>query len=139
MPDKSIPEFTETELWVVRSTLKERYGQDIDIEIAEVEAQTGATVDTLAWCPALFWSVRGAQFVVIKIGEKRFRPIFFYHPQSQVGTGTDSYDEIGDCVIAVLQVEADHMRKQKTKLDAQPEPRPADDDSSNLTPNFWGD
>jgi hypothetical protein len=140
MSDKKIPEFTETELWVVQSTLRERYGQDVEIEIADVEAQTGATADTLDWCPALFWSAKGAHFVIVKIGNKRFRPIFYYHPASQVGTGTDSYDEIGDCVVAVLQVESDHMRKQKIKLDSQPagEPKP-DDDSSNLTPNFWGD
>jgi hypothetical protein len=139
MPEKRIPDFTETELWVVRTTLKERYGHDIDLEFAEAEAMTGTGVDSMAWCPALFWSAKGAHFVIVKLGEKRFRPVFYYHPEHQVGTGTDSYDEIGDCVVAVLQVESDHMRKQKTKLDAQPEPGPVDDDSSNLTPNFWGD
>lgn len=31
---KKIPDFTDSELWVVRTTLKERYGQEIKIELA---------------------------------------------------------------------------------------------------------
>ena len=42
MSQKPIPEFAETELWVVRSTLKERYGRDIELQFADTEVQTGA-------------------------------------------------------------------------------------------------
>jgi hypothetical protein len=138
MPQKPIPEFAETELWVVRSTLKERYGRDIELQLADTEVQTGAT--GMEWCPALFWSAKGANFAVIKTGAKRYRPIFYYHPETQLGTGTDAYDEIGDAVIGVLQVEADHIRKTKIKVDETPAP---DDksasDKPDLSPIFWGD
>ena len=68
MSQKPIPEFAETELWVVRSTLKERYGRDIELQFADTEVQTGAA--GMEWCPALFWSAKGANFAIIKIGAK---------------------------------------------------------------------
>jgi hypothetical protein len=139
MSHKKIPDFTETELWVVRSTLKERYGQEIEIQFAETEtaATEGGGMD---WYPTLFWDAKGAKFAIIKLGAKRYRPVFYYHPDTQLGTGIDSYDEIGDAVISVLQVEADHIRKQKIKLDeaAAGDESPAPD-KPDLSPLFWGD
>lgn len=44
MSQKPIPDFTETELWVVRTTLKERYGKDIPIELAEDEIMLGGEI-----------------------------------------------------------------------------------------------
>ncbi len=44
MSQKPIPDFTETELWVVRTTLKERYGKDIPIELAEAEIMLGGEI-----------------------------------------------------------------------------------------------
>lgn len=138
MPQKPIPDFTETELWVVRATLKERYGKDVVLEFADTEVDSGG--GGLAWRPTLFWSAKGAKFVVIKLDARRYRPIFYYHPEHQLGTGADSYDEIGDCVIAVLQVEADHMRKQKMKQDEAPAASERRDaDPRDVTPLFWGD
>ncbi len=113
MSQKPIPDFAETELWVVRSTLKERYGRDVELQFADTEVQTGDA--GMEWCPALFWSAKGANFAVIKTAAKRYRPVFYYHPEAQLGTGTDAYDEIGDAVIGVLQVEADHVRRHKDK------------------------
>ena len=138
MSQKPIPEFAETELWVVRSTLKERYGRDIELQFADTEVRTGAA--GMEWCPALFWSAKGANFAVIKTGAKRYRPIFYYHPETQLGTGTDAYDEIGDAVIGVLQVEADHIRKTKIKADETPaKTADAAPDKPDLSPIFWGD
>ncbi len=93
-----MPDFADTELWVVRSTLKERYGHDIELEFA----QTGTVL-----------------------------------PE---GNGTNAYDEIGDAAIAVLQVEADHIRKQKITINQTPakDDKPAPD-KPDLSPFFWGD
>ncbi|MCR4346731.1 MAG: hypothetical protein NUV55_05970 [Sulfuricaulis sp.] len=139
MNQNKIPDFTETELWAVRNTLKERYGKEIEPQRADSEVMLGGA-DGVAWCPALFWSAKGANFAIVKPGAKRFRANFYYHPEYQLGTGIDSYDEIGDCVISVLQVESDHLRKQKIKTDQQPA-KDSDDspDKPDLSPNFWGD
>ena len=139
MSQSKIPDFTETELWTVRSTLKERYGKEIDAQRADTEVMLGG-VEGMAWCPALFWSAKGANFAVVKIGTKRFRAYFYYHPEHQLGTGIDSYDEIGDCVISVLQVESDHIRKQKISTDQQPAKDSKDSpDKPDTSPLFWGD
>lgn len=139
MSHTPIHEFTETELWVVRSTLKERYGRDIGLERAQTETALPGT-GGLAWCPTLFWSAKGANFAIIKTGAKRYRPIFYYHPETQLGTGMDSYDEIGDAAVSVLQVEADHMRRQKMKMDQSPaKDDGAAPDKPDLSPLFWGD
>ncbi len=135
---RQIPDFTETELWVVRATLKERYGRDIELQFADTEVQTGET--GMEWCPALFWSARGANFTVIKTGTQRYRAIFYYHPEHQLGTGVDAYDEIGEAVIGMLQVEADHNRNQKIKTDQAPaETGNASSEKSDTSPLFWGD
>jgi len=60
----NIPDFTEIELHVVATALKERYSEDIDLQLADAEMQ--------------------------------------------IDRGNDEYDEIGDCVFALLVVQADH-------------------------------
>lgn len=139
MSHNKIPDFTETELWTVRSTLKERYGRDIELQMADSEVTLG-DADGMAWCPTLFWSAKGANFAVVKLGPKRFRAYFYYHPEYQLGTGIDNYDELGECMISVLQVESDHMRKQKINTDQAPAQTDKDaPEKPDLTPNFWGD
>jgi hypothetical protein len=139
MSHSKIPDFTETELWTVRSTLKERYGRDIELQMADSEVMLGGA-DGMVWCPTLFWSAKGANFAVVKLDPKRFRAYFYYHPEYQLGTGIDSYDELGECMISVLQVEADHVRKQKISTDQNPAQTDTDSpEKPDLTPNFWGD
>jgi hypothetical protein len=36
-----IPDFTETELWTLRTTLNERYGRPVEIELADTEMIAG--------------------------------------------------------------------------------------------------
>lgn len=134
----NIPDFTDSELWVVRSTLKERYGKEIEPQLADTEVVTG-NEGGMAWCPTLFWSAKGANFTIVKVGPKRYRAYFYYHPEHQLGTGIDSYDEIGDCVIGVLQVEADHIRKQKISTDQNPAQTDGSPDKPDTSPLFWGD
>jgi hypothetical protein len=54
-------------------------------------------------CPALYWSELGAEFIVAKMGDQRFRCQFFYSPSEIFGTGRDVYDNLGDCVTTLLQ------------------------------------
>ena len=72
MSHNKIPDFTETELWAVRSTLKERYGKEVEPQLADTEVMLGGA-DGMAWCPTLFWSAKGANFAIVKLGAKRFR------------------------------------------------------------------
>jgi len=103
----SVPNFNEAELKLANQTLVERYGRAVPIETAEAEIGLGddGELDT---CPVLYWEERGAHFVVFKIADSRYRAQFFYSEAQQFGTGKDSFDNLGDCLVTVLQVQSDH-------------------------------
>ena len=106
------PDFNDTELWVVRATLKERYGTDVEIQLGDSEVRLDPAARTLTSCPVVVWSERGANFVIFKTGESRYRAQFFYRGYQQYATGRPEYDDIASCVLALLQVQADHERDQ---------------------------
>lgn len=111
MSAQKIPDFDANELSTVQDRLSRRYGKEVEIQLAEVEVRVDPADVDLSWCPALFWSERGASFVVLKLGERRYRPLFYYQPEQQFGTGHDSYPDLGECVTTVLQVQTDHARE----------------------------
>lgn len=106
----AIPDFTDTELWAVRTTLKERYGHDVEIQLADAELRLDPGDRQTTACPTIFWSERGANFVISKVAEKQYHCQFFYRGYEQFGTGRDRYDDMAECTVAVLQVQADHER-----------------------------
>ncbi len=134
-----IPDFTETEIWIVRQTLQERYGQDVPVELADSEIRLHPDDRELATVPCLFWAQRNANFVIFKTAKDRFRGQFFYRGFQQYGTGKTEYDELGQCVITLLQVQADHERKEQLEpTDPGPRAKETPDDSDDM-PYYWGD
>jgi len=112
-----ISDFSKEMQEYVAGLLEQRYGKPVDLQLADSELQLDLLSEELTVCPTLYWSERGAQFVVYKVDENRFRCQFFYSPAEQFGTGHDSYDDIEKCVVTLLQVQADHER-QSGKLSA---------------------
>lgn len=106
----AIQDFTEAELKLAGQTLLERYGHDVSIETGDAEIGIGDDPD-LTVCPVMYWKERGAQFVVVKTGDSRFRAQFFYSEAQQFGTGKNDFDNLGDCLVTVLQVQSDHERQ----------------------------
>ena len=104
----TIPDFTDTERSIVLQTVKERYGHPVDVQSADAEIRLCPEDGALTLVPVLYWEERGAHFVLFKIGEKTYRNQFFYSAREQFGTGREQYDDIGDCVITVLRLQADH-------------------------------
>lgn len=113
----TITDFTDAQLEYVTGLLEQRYGKHVDLQLADSELQLDLLKEELTVCPTLFWSERGANFVVSKVGENSFRCQFFYSPAEQFGTGHDAYDDIEKCVVTLLQVQSDHER-QSVKLSA---------------------
>lgn len=107
-----IPDFNDTELWVARSAIAERYGKAVPLELADSELRLDPDSTALTVCPTLFWTERGANFVVFKVGGDRYRCQFFYGPNEHYGTGRDLYDDIGECVTHLLQLQADHEARR---------------------------
>lgn len=114
----SVPDFTESELWTVRDTLKQRYGHDVEIEMGDAELRLDPHSSTLTPCPVVFWrDGGGTNFVIFKVGDRRYRGQFFYRVHQQFGTGIDEFDNLAECTVTLLQVQADHDAKQTAQQD----------------------
>jgi len=111
----SIADFTKSEIWTVESTLKERWGKDNEIELqfADTDIRLHPGDKDTTECPAMIWIHEGCNFVIFKTGIQNYRCQFFYRGYQQYGTGVHEYDDIGDCIISLLQVQSDHARENK--------------------------
>jgi hypothetical protein len=105
---RPIPKFTDRERNLVAQCIVERYGQVVSIQTAEAELQLDLLQEALTLCPTLTWEYANAHFVIFKTGDNRFRCQFYYADVEQFGTGKEEYDNLGDCALTVLQVQADH-------------------------------
>ncbi len=110
---KILSDFTDNDLKLVNQALFERYGRAVAIQVADSEVQLDPGCEELVECPTLYWEERGAHFVVIKTGEARYTGQFFYSETTQFGTGKPNFDNLGDCVVTLLQVQSDHERQMK--------------------------
>lgn len=110
-----IPDFTDTERHVVQTTVNERYGKPVEVLAADAEIRLFSDDRELTEVPVLYWQGRDCQFVIFKVGENHYRNQFFYSVKQQFGTGREEYDDIGDCVLTLLRVQADHesMRERQ--------------------------
>lgn len=112
---KTIADIHDAERWVVESMLRERYGERVPTQLADVELKLNPGDAALTECPTLYWESRGAAFLIAKTGETRYRPMFFYpaEPTEQYGTGRAEYDDLLQCITAVLRVQADHEKLRR--------------------------
>ena len=106
-----ILDFTDTEQKLVSSLLLKRYGKILPLHLADSELQLSADSRELTSCPTLYWTERGAQFVVCKVTNNRYRCQFFYSDAEHYGTGRDEYSSLDECVLTLLQVQADHEQQ----------------------------
>jgi len=113
----AIPDITDTEKHTVRQVLNERWGKDkVDMHLVDVEARLSPADRELTECPALYWEQGDCHFVLIKTDDSRYRTQFFYGNREQFGTGIHEYDNIGDCALSLLRLQADH---ESTRLAEQ--------------------
>ena len=117
---QQIPDFTESELWKVKTTLQERYGEVVDTQIVDTEIRLAQMNRELAPCPAVYWEKDKCHLLVIKSGERSYRAQFFYNAYTQFGTGFKDFDDVSDCIVTLLQVHADHLtEKQKEEQEKE--------------------
>lgn len=108
--DSTVADFTDAELRLVNQTLLERYGEAVPVQVADAEIELVAGSSALTTCPVLHWEARGANFVIFKLGDGRYRAQFYYIETQQFGVGRDIFDNLGDCVVTALQVQSDDER-----------------------------
>ena len=111
MPE--IPDITDSEHWIIESTLRERYGRDIEIQLADAEIRLMLSDRELSSCPVVYWSDEDCNFVIFKSGARKYRCQFFYRGYQQYGTGVHEYDDLTECIVSLLQTQADHAAKER--------------------------
>jgi len=99
------------EIQAVQDTLKERYGRPVSTELADVELRLDPAEGTLTSCPAIYWEDNDCHFVVCKIRNNRYHCQFYYRGYDQYGTGIREYNDLIDCTVTLLRVQADHQLK----------------------------
>ena len=110
-----LPDFSEDEIKVVTETLAERYGSPKEIQLADVELRLSKGDRELTECPAIYWEDKGCHFVIAKLGPFRYHNQFFYRGNEQFGTGRDDYDDILDCTVTLLRLQADHTATREAE------------------------
>jgi hypothetical protein len=107
-----IPDISASELWIIGSTLTERYGEGPEIQLAETEMRLDRGKTELVSCPTVYWEHGDCHFVVVKTGDRNYRCQFFYRLYQMYGTGVDEYDDLTECIVSLLQVLADHHARE---------------------------
>ena len=103
-----VPDFSQAERELVAELLQQRYSKPVLPEPADSELKLDPASDDMTICPTLYWSERGAHFVVCKVAPDRYRCQFFYTDADQYGTGHEVYPDLRRCVLTLLRVQADH-------------------------------
>jgi hypothetical protein len=110
----TIEDFTDSELWIIRTTLVERYGKEIEPQLADTELRLSPYATELTVCPAAYWEHDGCHFIVCKTGSSRYRCQFYYRVNAMYGTGIEEFDDLSECMVTLLQVQADHLASGQT-------------------------
>jgi hypothetical protein len=106
-----IADFTESELWIIHTTLAERYHEAVETRLADGELRLNPYSSELTPCPVAYWEKDGCHFVVFKTGDHSYRCQFYYRVHQMFGTGIEEYDDLSECMVTLLQVQADHAAR----------------------------
>lgn len=111
------PDFSDAELWIIKTTLHERYARAIETQIGDAEIRLNPGDRELTEVPLVHWlTPDGCNFVVFKTGDRRYRSQFYYKPYHQLGTGRYEYDDLSECMVTLLQTQADYAAKERGDL-----------------------
>lgn len=110
---RPIKPFSARERNLVSQTLLERYGHAMPFQPVDAELQLNLLKEEFAMCPSIMWKESGANFIVFKTGDERFRCLFYYNEATLFGTGKDEFDNLGDCVVTLLQVHTDQIEESR--------------------------
>ena len=80
-----IADFTESELWIIKTTLEERYGEPVEPMLADTELRLNPYSTELTRCPAAYWEKAGCHFVVSA------RPVTSNTAASSITAGHEMY------------------------------------------------
>jgi len=113
MPNQRPPDFTKDEIRVIKDTLKERYGRDIEVELADAEMRLNPALTEMTLCPIVYWEIDDCHFVVAKVDKYHFMNHFYYRLYQTYATEKRRFDDVLDCVVSLLRAQADYELKEQ--------------------------
>ena len=100
------PDFSDDEIKIASDTLAEHYGEAKELQLADVELRLSKGDREH---PALYWVDGECHFLIAKLGPFHYHNQFFYGGNEQFGTSRDDYNDILDCTVTLLRLQADHQ------------------------------
>ena len=100
-------DFSKHELAVIDDVLQKRYGHPVEMHRADIEFGDAKAAEV----PAVYWEHNGCHFIIARSEDNKFFSQFFYDDDDQYGTEKPFYEDIYECVMTLLQVQADHELK----------------------------
>ena len=106
---------SDYEKQIIQASIDERWAKGtIVAEEVEVEIRLYPDDRDTTACPAMYWLQNGCHFLLVKTedddnGHCKYRSQFFYSVKEQYGTGIPEYDDLGDCILGLLRLQADHQ------------------------------
>ncbi len=110
---RPIKTFTARERNLISQTLLERFGHAVPLQAVDAELQLNLLKEEFAMCPSIMWTENGANFIVFKTDDERFRCQFYFNEAMHFGTGKEEFDNLGDCVVTLLQVQVDQAEESR--------------------------
>lgn len=112
MTDK-VPDFSKDELSLIKATLFERFSREIPLELADTELRLSPASTAMTLCPTVYWKVDDCHFLISKIDKAHYYNQFHYRSYQQYGTQKKRYDDLFDCIVSLLKVQAEYDKKEK--------------------------
>lgn len=116
--DSNIPEFTDHETWLIRTTLDERYGKNsVELNPVDVELRLSEADRELTLCPAIYWEDKNCKFILAKVmenprtGDRLYQSQFFYSVRHHFGEESNEYKDLGDCVVNLLKLQEKYQQE----------------------------
>jgi hypothetical protein len=116
MPE--ITDFTDSGTWILETTpqeatLQERHGQSVPYDPGDAEIRLAASDRELTACPVAFPQKDGCHFALFEGGDRRYRCQSVHSHYRQCGTDVDECDDLIECVVSLLQAQADHLAQER--------------------------
>ena len=111
-------DFNATELNIIKDATSKRW-KDVDIHLADIEITRTAKDEKTTLCPAAVWETADCTFVVSKVDEFVYKSVFYYLGTKQIDTGISEYNDLSDCVLTLMKVQANFMLSNSSSINVE--------------------
>lgn len=111
-------DFSPTELKTIEKATSERW-KDVELHLADIEITRSASDENTTLCPAVVWETTDCTFVIIKVDEFVYKSVFYYLGTKQIDTGVSEYNDLKDCVLTLMKVQANFMLSSSSSINVE--------------------